>query len=58
MRRACASSTDAGRVGLLVSDRTTEILAILAAMRTGRPWVLLDPHNAPLRREAIVQQAG
>ncbi|MER6875704.1 AMP-binding protein, partial [Amycolatopsis sp. NPDC000673] len=47
-----------GPVGLLLPHGPAHIVAIVAAVLTGRPYVPLDPHHPPDRLAAILSHAG
>ncbi|WP_020659976.1 non-ribosomal peptide synthetase [Amycolatopsis benzoatilytica] len=48
----------AGPVGLLLPHGPEHIVAIVAAVLTGRPYVPLDPHHPPDRLAALLTHAG
>ncbi|MET9258676.1 amino acid adenylation domain-containing protein [Amycolatopsis sp. NPDC004079] len=50
--------SDTGPVGLLLPHGPAHIVAIVAAVLTGRPYVPLDPHHPPDRLAAILAHAG
>jgi acyl-coenzyme A synthetase/AMP-(fatty) acid ligase/acyl carrier protein len=45
-------------VALLMAHDAPLIAGLLGVLRSGRSYVVLDPHDAPARREAIVRGAG
>ncbi|MEO6238624.1 MAG: amino acid adenylation domain-containing protein [Vicinamibacterales bacterium] len=46
------------RVALLLAPSPELVTALLAVMKVGATWIMLDPSDPPVRLQAVVEQAG
>lgn len=56
--RLCPAGEGKPPVLLLLGHGALEIVALLAVLKSGRPWVALDPESPPARLTAIAADAG
>lgn len=56
--RLCPVEEGAPPVLLLLGHGALEIIALLAVLKSGRPWVALDPRSPPARLAAVAADAG